>query len=806
MKHIVFWINTRPRKEGLSDVYSPRAILTETMPDYQVRCKLQVGTYCEVHDDPTPTNSTLTRSLPAIALEPVGNFQGGYKFMSVNTGQVLTRYKWTEVLVPEQIIRRVEARAKKERKIEKSSDELPPLVEFVHRDKVIDDSGDLHNNQGAMNTGTSGNEQEPEPDHTTEKNDDDQEIISEEIEERETIKKESSEDQGAESEERSQTRSGRYYYRNPKYQHLYPEEAYTALTIRKPSDGIGNKYCYATNILLLQMSAKRGLEVFGERAEDALVKEYKQFDEKEVFVPVMFDSLKPEERKKALNAISLIEQKRTGKVKGRTVADGSMQRHYIEKGDAASPTVTTEAVLITSAIEAHEKRVVATCDISGAFLQAEMEDYVIVVFRNEAAEMLIKSNAKYKRFLHTTRSGKKLIYVRLKKAMYGCMKAALLFWKNLSEFLTKELGFKINDYDSCVANKNIDGTQCTIIWHVDDLKISHRSEAVVKDIISRLEVKYGKMSLKIGKIHTYVGMNIEYNDNGTVSIEMKDYLLEAIKDFPEELENNARTPAANNLFTVNAKTPKIPEEKRVILHRVTARLLFVGKRARPDIQVAVGFLSTRVTKADEDDWRKLRRLLRYIKGSLELKLTLKVADLTVVKWWVDVSYAMNHDMKSQTGAIMTLGGGAFYAKTAKQKINTKSSTEGELVGASDMSGQILWTSRFLMSQGYKVKKSILYQDNQSAMLLEKNGQLSSRQRTKHINVRYFFMKDRIQDGEIEVIYCPTEDMIGDYFTKPLQGKKFEEFRAFIMGLHLVNPQERVVENGEVQQVSKDSEF
>ena len=380
VKHIVFWINTRPRKEGLSDVYSPRAILTETMPDYQVRCKLQVGTYCEVHDDPTPTNSTLTRSLPAIALEPVGNFQGGYKFMSVNTGQVLTRYEWTEVPVPEQIIRRVEARAKKERKIEKSSDELPPLLEFVHRDKVIDDSGELHNNQGAMNTGTSGNEQEPEPDHTTEKNDDDQEIISEEIEERETSEKESSEDQGAQSEERSQTRSGRYYYRNPKYQHLYPEEAYTALTIRKPSDGIGNKYCYATNILLLQMSAKRGLEVFGERAEDALVKEYKQFDEKEVFVPVMFDSLKPEERKKALNAISLIEQKRTGKVKGRTVADGSMQRHYIEKGDAASPTVTTEAVLITSAIEAHEKRVVATCDISGAFLQAEMEDYVIVVF------------------------------------------------------------------------------------------------------------------------------------------------------------------------------------------------------------------------------------------------------------------------------------------------------------------------------------------------------------------------------------------------------------------------------------------
>ena len=90
---------------------------------------------------------------------------------------------------------------------------------------------------------------------------------------------------------------------------------------------------------------------------------------------------------------------------------------------------------------------------------------------------------------------------------------------------------------------------------------------------------------------------------------------------------------------------------------------------------------------------------------------------------------------------MSLGSGAFYTKSSKQKINTKSSTEAELVGASDMVGQMLWTARFLQSQGYDVKNSLLHQDNQSAILLERNGQLSSGQQTKHINVKYFFIKD-----------------------------------------------------------------
>ena len=112
---------------------------------------------------------------------------------------------------------------------------------------------------------------------------------------------------------------------------------------------------------------------------------------------------------------------------------------------------------------------------------------------------------------------------------------------------------------------------------------------------------------------------------------------------------------------------------------------------------------------------------------------------------------------------------------------------------------------FMSEQGYPLE-NILFQDNQSAILLEKNGKFSSGQRTKHINVRYFFIKDRIDDGEIEVVYCPTDEMIGDFFTKPLQGGKFIKFRSLIMGLHLTDSKERVVESVDSIKVEKSSEF
>ena len=123
-----------------------------------------------------------------------------------------------------------------------------------------------------------------------------------------------------------------------------------------------------------------------------------------------------------------------------------------------------------------------------------------------------------------------------------------------------------------------------------------------------------------------------------------------------------------------------------------AILLYLIKRTRQDIQTAVAFLCTRVREPDTDDYKKLTKVMQYIRNTKNMTLTIEPDD--EAKWWVDSSYAVHPNMKSHTGIYMTLGKGAPYTASCKQKLNTKSSTEAELVAVDDAMGQVLWTRHF----------------------------------------------------------------------------------------------------------------
>ncbi len=174
-------------------------------------------------------------------------------------------------------------------------------------------------------------------------------------------------------------------------------------------------------------------------------------------------------------------------------------------------------------------------------------------------------------------------------------------------------------------------------------------------------------------------------------------------------------------------------------------------------------------------------MMQFLRATKDDYLTLSANSLHNVRWWVDASYAVHPDMKSHSGDAMSLGKGVIYGTSKRQKLNTKSSTEAELVGADDVMPQMLWTLYFLEAQGYKIDNNVLYQDNKSSILLETNGRGSSSKRTRHIKIRYFFISDRVNSKEIRIEYCPTGIMIADYFTKPLQGMIFRKLRDMIMG-------------------------
>jgi hypothetical protein len=212
-----------------------------------------------------------------------------------------------------------------------------------------------------------------------------------------------------------------------------------------------------------------------------------------------------------------------------------------------------------------------------------------------------------------------------------------------------------------------------------------------------------------------------------------------------------------------------------------AKGLFACKRARPDIHTAIALLCTRVKSPNQDDWNKLVRLIKYCNGTRDDKLILSTDNLHVIKWYVDASFGVHVDKKSHTGGIMTYGGGAAQSISRKQKLNTRSSCEAELVGADDAATMILWTKLFMEAQGHTIEKNILYQDNKSTILLENNGKRSSSKRTRAFDIRYFFLTDQVEKGNLKIEYCPTTEMWGDYMSKPLQGKLFQKFKKLIMG-------------------------
>ena len=177
-------------------------------------------------------------------------------------------------------------------------------------------------------------------------------------------------------------------------------------------------------------------------------------------------------------------------------------------------------------MDAHEGRDVAIADVVGAYLKANMTDFTILKFTGESVDIMCKMNPAYEEYV-AVENGKRVLYVQLLKALYGCVCSALLWYEMFAGALV-EMGFELNPYDNCVANKMIEGKQCTIAWYVDDMKISHVDPNVVTQVIEDIENKFGKMSVTRGTKHKFLGMDISLEPNNTVVVQMKDYLQESI--------------------------------------------------------------------------------------------------------------------------------------------------------------------------------------------------------------------------------------------------------------------------------------
>lgn len=381
----------------------------------------------------------------------------------------------------------------------------------------------------------------------------------------------------------------------------------------------------AMHVLLTQMHASRGIKLFGERAVAALIKEFKQLvdgamEGKPVVAPIEPCDITPEMKRKALRAVNLIKEKRTLELKGRCCADGSKQKQYLAADESiSSPTLLLEGLLTSLMIDVAEGRQIAISDIAGAFLHPEMkckDGIALMKLEGQFVDIMCEVNPEFRSTV-IYENGKKVLYMELKRSIYGCIEAAMLWYQMYTEVL-EGMGFEINPYDMCVANKIINGSQCTICFYVDDNKISHVDVNIIKDVISELEKHFGPMTTTLGDEFNFIGMNICVNrELKTFSIEMKDMIKKAIDSFGEELDTDAASPATKHLLNVKVSDEKLNERMAETYHSVTAQLLYIMKRARPDIDTAVAFLCTRVKAPVMDDWKKLKRVLTYLQMTLD---------------------------------------------------------------------------------------------------------------------------------------------------------------------------------------------
>jgi len=448
-------------------------------------------------------------------------------------------------------------------------------------------------------------------------------------------------------------------------------------------------------------------------------------------------------------------------LKGRFVGGGHRQNEHIYERKS-SPTASSSTIFITVADAAEKKRSILVGDVPCAYLNASRGDLpkVYVILGKEMTAVLIKMKPEYAPFVREDGT----LLVEILKGLYGLVESGHTWYTHLTHFLCN-MGFVICEYDKCVLKMG----EINLVIYVDDLLLTG-PEDDINQVFDRIEMEFGDCKRKPGPKFKFIGMDFEIKNDG-VSIKID------IKNLLDNVNGSVETPCANNILAITEGVEVLTLDNKEKVHSLTAKLLYISKRTRPEILFGVNFLCTRVQEPTVEDAVKLGRVLKYLNGNQDDELFIKinrVAGKVVMEAFIDASYGVHHDSKSHSGMIITMGHGTILAASTKQKCVSKSSTEAELIAVTDFIGQAIDTKNVAQEIIGEEVKLIVYQDNESTIKLMKNGIVGGR--SKHIKIRFAWIKEAINNGDFELMYKSTDEMIADGMTKAKQGNDFKVFK------------------------------
>ena len=450
----------------------------------------------------------------------------------------------------------------------------------------------------------------------------------------------------------------------------------------------------------------------------------------------------------------LNEKGEVDKFKARLVAKGFLQTHGVDFYEVFAPVAKWDTIRVLLGLAAQKGWSVYQLDVKSAFLQGELTEDVFVEqpkgFTREEED-----------------EGK--VY-KLNKALYGLRQAPRAWYSRIEGYFVRE-GFRKCYCEHTLFVKEEGGSILVVSLYVDDLIYTSDSQPMLEAFKMSMKEEFAMTDL--GKMKYFLGVEVIQDEVG-IFINQKKYAIETLKKYGLEDCNSVRNPMVpGNKLTREgsgeAVDPTMYKQLVGSLRYLTA--------TRPDLIYSVNIVSRYMENPRESHMLAVKRILRYVQGTLGYGIQYRRDGEEELVGFVDSDYAGDEDdRKSTSGYTFMIGGGAVSWSSKKQPIVTLSTTEAEYVSAANGATQAIWLRNVLEEIGFNQKSStVLFCDNSSAIKLSKNPVLHGR--SKHIHVRYHFLRELVNEGVIALEYCSTKEQLSDIMTKPVKLEVFERLRS-----------------------------
>ena len=442
--------------------------------------------------------------------------------------------------------------------------------------------------------------------------------------------------------------------------------------------------------------------------------------------------------------------------KGRLVAKGYAQQYGIDYEETFSPVVRFSSIRLLLAYAVQNEMLIHQMDVVTAFLNGKLEEEIYM----DQPDGYIKP-------------GKENLVCKLQKSLYGLKQSPRCWNTAFREFMTL-LQFKQSTADPCIYIKVTD-TITVVAVYVDDLIVMTKTAKEMQHIKESLALHFEMKDL--GDLHYCLGISIEQDkSHKCLWMHQRQYILNLLTKYGLTEAKTVSTPA--DMSVKLKKDDGFSKEVNSVSYQsMVGSLLYAAIATRPDISQAVGVASKFCSKPTEAHLTAVKRILRYLKGTLNLAIRYQKSENNPLIGYSDADWAGDlDDRHSTTGNLFLMTGGPISWLSKKQAVVALSTSEAEYVALSSAIQEVVWLRKLLISDIQVTSRdpTLLMEDNQGAISIAKNPVAHSR--TKHIDIRYHYIREAIQEAIVNISYCPTEQMVADLLTKPLPKERFKELR------------------------------